>query len=103
MASRSTCLASVSPATLLKVSVLFCIMVSRIAAWRLVRWEGRGGGGARETGRVKRGCDKDNVIDACGHVCACVGTCILLERGKCGGCYTDTFYCRMCSGPVYTS
>ena len=48
MASRSTCLASVSPATLLKVSVLFCIMVSRIAAWRLVRWEGRGGGGARE-------------------------------------------------------
>ena len=45
MASRSTCLASVSPATLLKVSVLFCIMVSRIAAWRLVRWEGRGGEG----------------------------------------------------------
>ena len=71
MASRSTCLASVNPATLLKVSVLFCIMVSRIAAWRLVRSEGRSGEGQERRGEVKRRCDKDNGMDVGVSVCLC--------------------------------
>ena len=45
MASRSTCLASASPATSLKVSVLCCIMVSSTAACRLVGGRDRRGGG----------------------------------------------------------
>ena len=52
MASRRTCLASVSPATSLKVRVLCCIMVSSTAAWRLVGWGGRSEGGV----------DKDSIV-----------------------------------------